>query len=115
MQDLRLQGTWRSDARRTAREIDAWNDIPAQRKSKLKKLFGKLQLRFTRTLCHTTLNGSTWARRYKVVAKDRVSLAILIVDQTERDPMISHIHFEGTRFWIKIGNGKLREFFRRVA
>lgn len=113
MEDQRLQGTWRSDARRTGKEIDLWRDIPARRKRKLKALFGKLQLRFTRTRCHAILNGSSWVDGYKVVAKDETSVAILI-EGPDTKPKISHIHFEGAHFWINIGNGRLREFFRRV-
>jgi len=113
MYDKRLLGTWRSDAQRTGKEIDAWRGLPARRKRKLKKLFGKLQLRFTRTRCHAALKGSFWLHRYKVAAKDHTSVAILIEDAADH-PKISHIHFEGVHFWINIGNGRLREFFRRM-
>jgi hypothetical protein len=114
MVDSRLVGTWRSDARRTTKEIDAWNDIPAQRKKKLKKLFGKLQLRFTRTRCYMTLDGSTDSRRFEVLAKDDATVAILSEDMLGGNPTIVHIHFEDEYFWINIGNGRLREFFKRL-
>jgi len=37
MYDPRLIGTWRSDARRTSHEIAARRDIPAAKKSKLRR------------------------------------------------------------------------------
>ncbi|HZS26551.1 MAG TPA: hypothetical protein VFB76_04930 [Candidatus Angelobacter sp.] len=113
MEDRRLQGTWRSDARRTGKEIDSWRDIPVRRKRKLKALFGKLQLRFTRTRCYASLNGVNWVHRYKVLAKDETGVAIL-TEEPDTHPRISHIYFESIYFWIHIGNGRLREFFRRM-
>jgi hypothetical protein len=113
MQDSRIWGTWRSDARRTAREIAAWKDIPPRRRKKLVKLFGKLELRYTRTRCYATLNGQTEVLRYKVVAKDSGSVAIVSDDPLGGEPLISHVHFDGPHFWINIGNGRLREFFKR--
>ena len=105
-------GSWRSDARRTGKEIDGWSHIPAERKKKLKRLFGKLELRFTATRYYATLDGSTEVHRYKVLAKDRTSVAILGEDTLNATPTITHIHFEGKYFWITIGNGRLREFFK---
>ena len=112
--DSRLLGVWCSDGRRTGKEIDAWKVLPAGRKRKLKSLFGKLQLRFTRTRCYASLNGSHWVHRYKVLAKDETSVAILM-EEPDMPPKISHIHFEGACFWINIGNGRLREFFKRIS
>ena len=61
------------------------------------------------------LNGLTQVQRYQVVARDNASVAILIEGGTDRGPTISHIHFEGNYFWISIGNGRLREFFRKTS
>jgi hypothetical protein len=114
MRDTRLLGVWRSDARRTGREIEARNDIPPPRAKKLKKLFGKLEIRFTSTHCYSTLDGFTEVRRYKVLAKDHASVAILGANTLDGESTISHIHFEGKHFWVTIGNGLLREFFKRI-
>jgi hypothetical protein len=54
------------------------------------------------------LHGHTESAVYKVVAKDDSSLAIV------SDGKIIHIHFEGTQFWIVVGTGRFREYFRRV-
>jgi hypothetical protein len=108
MNDTRLLGRWRSDATRTRKELAARRDIPAGAKRRLARLFGKLELRFTRSRCHSTLNGHTETAQYVVLAKDATSVATL------SGGTISHIHFETGRFWIHVGGGKFREYFRRV-
>ena len=107
MLDTRILGRWRSDAARTRRELHARMDIRAESKRHLSKLFGKLELRFTKTRCYSTLHGHTESALYTVAAKDDSSLAIVSGGR------ITHIHFEGTRFWIVVGVGKFREYFRR--
>jgi hypothetical protein len=114
MLDMRLLGTWRSDARRTAKEIRARRDIPEQHKRKLSGLFGKLLLRYTRTQCHSTFAGRTERLPYRVVAKDASSVAVVGPDLLTGEPRISHITFDGSHFWVNVGNGTIREFFKRV-
>ena len=111
--DRRLWGTWRSDARRTGREIVARNDIPEMQKKSLKKFFGKLQIRYTQTRAYATLNGHTEVWSYKVLGKDSTSAVILSSTGREREPQLTQIHFEGPFFWISLGNGRVREFFKR--
>lgn len=110
MYDSRLIGTWKSDPQRVAREILARRDIPISKKRKLRGLFGKLELRFTRTHCHSLLDGYRTIYRYNVVAKDSSSVAI-VSSHPIAGPQIFHIHFEGGRYWICLG--KIREYFRR--
>jgi hypothetical protein len=110
MQDFRLFGVWHSDAKKTTVEIVSRRDIPVSRKRKLQSLFGKLELRFTRTHCYATLGSVVRISRYIVVAKDSDSVAIV-----SRNPIsgrqIFHIHFEDDHFWICLG--RIREFFKR--
>jgi hypothetical protein len=113
MFDARLIGTWRSDARRTAHEIAARRDIAASKKSKLLKLFGKLELRYTRTHCHARLGNFVTVTHYAVAAKDSSSVAIVNTDPLA-GKQISHIHFEEDHYWICFGSGRIREFFKRV-
>jgi hypothetical protein len=80
----------------------------------LGKLLGKVELRFTRARCSTTLDGHTQTRRYAVVAKDASSVATIDTDVLGENK-ISHIHFERSRFWINVGRGMFREFFKRVG
>jgi len=51
--------------------------------------------------------------RYLVLAKDTSSVAILSCDSIAGE-QIHHIHFEGSHYWILLGSGKVREFFKRV-
>jgi hypothetical protein len=94
MHDSRLIGTWKSDAERTAREIAARRDIPASKKRKLRSLFRKLELRYTRTHCHSLYEGNRTINRYIVVAKDSNSVAIVSFNSIS-GPKIFHNHFEG--------------------
>ncbi len=113
MYDLRLIGTWRSDGRKTSREIAVRNDIPASKKLKLRRLFGKLELHYTRTRCHARLGNAVTVTRYTVVAKDPFSVAVVSEDPIA-GKQISHIHFEGDFYWICLGSGRVREFFKRI-
>jgi len=121
MYDTRLTGTWRSDKRRTTREILARRDIPAGKsRAKLIEIFGKLTLRYTRTRCHSTFDGSTEARPLRIVAKDADSVVVIGTAPLSDDDLIYHVHFEGpfTRsgqpryYWVSVGG--FREYFRRV-
>lgn len=83
---------------------------------------GKLQLRFTRNRCYATLKGRTDVSVYRVLAKDSSSVAIVTASQLPGvsgrrgvDVRISHLHFEEGRYWVHVGNGKFREFFKRVG
>ena len=108
MNDPRILGRWRSDASRTNKELRARADIPAERRKRLLKFFGRLELEFTRSRCYSTLDGHTESTPYKIVARDDSSLAMV------RDARITYICFEGKRFWLLVGSGKLREYFRRI-
>jgi len=112
MYDSRLIGTWKSDSRRTGREIGARRDIRGSKKVKLASLFGKLELRYTRTHCYTKLGDYRTVTRYTVVAKDSSSVAT-VSENRLAGKRIFHIHFEDDHYWICLG--RIREYFRRVA
>jgi hypothetical protein len=114
MKDSRLIGTWKSDGRKTAKEIEARRDIPASQKTKLRRLFGKLQLRYTETRCYSRLGDHVSVNRYTVVAKDPWSAAIVAFNPIAGKQIV-HIHFEGDHYWITLGSGRMREFFKRVS
>lgn len=113
MYDSRLIGTWRSDAHKTALELAARRDITALKKRKLLPLFGKLELRFTRNRCYASLNGQISVNRYSVLAKDVSSVALLMSTRFA-GKQIAHIHFEGSHYWVILGSGRMREFFKRI-
>ncbi|PYU59682.1 MAG: hypothetical protein DMG55_13120 [Acidobacteria bacterium] len=114
MHDPRLIGSWRSDAHKTSLEIAARRDITAAKKNKLLRFFGKLELRYTPTRCYSSLNGQTSVNRYRVVAKDSWSVAVLVSNPIVGEQIV-HIHFEGNYYWIVLGSGRMREFFKRLS
>lgn len=113
MKDPRLIGNWRSDAQKTSLEIAARRDINSAKKKKLLQLFGKLELRYTPTRCYSFLNGQESVNRYRIVAKDSSSVALLVSNPIWGEEIV-HIHFEGNHYWVVLGSGRMREFFRRV-
>jgi hypothetical protein len=113
MHDSRLIGVWRSDARRTRRDLHARRDISVKAQRAIDGILGRLELRYTRTRCYSTLDGNTFSAPYVVVAKDSSSVAIVSPDVLGEDA-ISHLHFEGSMFWIHVGSGMFREFFKRI-
>jgi hypothetical protein len=114
MKDSRLIGTWRSDGRKTAKEIAARRDLPASKKVKLRRFFGKLEVRYTQSRCYSRLGDYVSVNRYTVVAKDAWSTALVVVNPVAGKQIV-HIHFEGDRYWITLGSGRMREFFKRVS
>jgi hypothetical protein len=68
-----------------------------------------VEYRFTKSSCHTTLKDYTDKTPYVVVARDATSVAIVSRNT------ITHIHFEDGWFWVFVGTGKFREYFRRVG
>jgi hypothetical protein len=114
MNDSRLIGTWRSDSRKTALEIAARRDISVSQKNKLRRFFGKLELSYTRSRCYSRLGDYVSANRYTVVAKDDCSVALVIFNPIAGKQIV-HIHFEGNHYWITLGSGRMREFFKHVS
>jgi len=114
MKDSRLIGMWKSDGRKTAKEIAARRDIPTSKKRKLLRFFGKLELRYTQTRCYSRLGDYVSVNRYTVAAKDAWSVALVVCNPIAGKQIV-HIHFEGDRYWITLGSGRMREFFKRVS
>jgi hypothetical protein len=114
MKDSRLIGTWKSDGRKTAKEIAARRDIAASKKVKLRRFFGKLELHYTQSRCYLRLGNYVSVNRYTVVAKDAWSTALVVFDPVAGKQIV-HIHFEGEHYWITLGSGRMREFFKRVS
>jgi hypothetical protein len=114
MTDSRLIGTWRSDAKKTAMEIASRADLSLAKKKKLQSFFGKLELRYTQGLCYSRFEDHASVKPYRVVAKDEWSVA-LVASNSISGKQIFHIHFEGdNHYWITLGSGRMREFFKRV-
>jgi hypothetical protein len=114
MYDSRLVGVWRSDAKRTGRELAARRDIPARNKRGLRRLFWKA---CASLYAHTMLRNPEWTQEstvYRVVAKNSSSVAIVSYEPMLNAEVISHLHFDGSHMWMTVGTGLFREFFMRV-
>jgi hypothetical protein len=79
-------GTWRSDTRKTALEIATRRDLRLARSKKLLSLFGKLELRYTKSLCYARFKDHESVSAYKVVAKDDHSVALVTVNPIAGKP-----------------------------
>ena len=60
------------------------------------------------------MDGNTEANPYVVIGKDEWSVATRSLDLLTGKRRITHIHFEGEHFWVTVGTGAVREFFKRV-
>lgn len=133
--DQRLLGTWKSDVRRTFSDWSWKKNTPPQKKAQLKSFFGKLLITFTRSKIISNLPHRDWqsSRSYSLLGADERSVAIMefgepeiknerkywqegvrMVKEYRSKPEIKHIHFEKKYFWLPIGNGKHREYFRKI-
>ena len=113
MDDSRLIGTWRSDKRKTSTEMASRRNVNSAKYKKLISLFGKLELRYTRSHCYSRFETHKSVSWYKVLGKDDDSVVILSVSPTAGKQIV-HIHFEGSRYWVYLGSSGNREFFRRI-
>jgi hypothetical protein len=134
--DRRLLGTWKSDKRRTFAEWNWKRNTSPKKKANLKAFFGKLEITYTRTKIITVLphRKSEWARRYAVLGTDDESVAVVQFGEIDfknrrkydpenlkmvdkmfgSKPRIQQINFDKKHFWFSLGNGRNREFFRKI-
>jgi hypothetical protein len=111
--DGRLIGAWRSDRRRTFRHFKPKPGCPPRSLRKLKSIFGKLVIRWSRGRYYTELDGYHDSGAYAVVAQDESSIVVRFWDSLTEADRIGHIHFEGDHYWTAVSGG-LIEWFRRV-
>jgi hypothetical protein len=133
--DKRLLGKWKSDKRKTFLDWNWKKNTAAAKKQRLKSFFGKLILTFTRNRIITRLPHRQWqtSRQYFIIGVDEASVALFEIGEIKiknekkysgiglrtvkeffSKPEIKHIHFEKKHFWLSIGNGRNREFFRKL-
>jgi hypothetical protein len=133
--DARLIGTWKSDRKRTFAEWNWKKDTPPKKRKLLKSFFGKCEITYTRNRVVKRIPQRDFetSQRYAVLATDEASVAILvfggleiknrrkywlggveIVEEMMSKPEIVHVHFCKEHFWISVGNGRCREFYRRI-
>ena len=111
--DRRLLGAWRSDKKLTLAEWVFPKTASPKGRQVMRSLFGKLTMRYTATHVFTELDGDRTSCRYKILAIDEESVAILRLIEDGRSE-IQHVHFADRNVhWVS--SGRNREFFRRVA
>ena len=129
--DRRLIGSWKSDGPRTRRDWRWRKPLSAKKSEAFLKLFGRLELTYTRNWVSMRIGGYDGKQRYQLLGSDETSIAILayggvkikdrtrysaesldILQQVASEATIQHIHFDKSGFWISLGGN--REFFKRV-
>ena len=111
--DRRLIGSWKSDRRRTFEHFKPNATASPKSIRKLKSMFGKLIVRYTRRRCHSEYDGTPLDPfHYEVVAADDESVVVRFWDTIFDREMLQQIHFEGDYYWIAKW-GRV-EWFRRV-
>ena len=135
--DQRLLGTWKSDKTRTLKEWIWEKNASRDKKKRFGTFFGKLEIVYTRTRIISTLRHKDWqtAKRYVVAAADDTSVAVVtygklqIKNRIKYDPenlrtaeqilgsgpKISQLHFDKNHYWVALGNGRNREFFKKIS
>jgi hypothetical protein len=114
--DRRLLGTWRSDRRRTLRELRFPRHVSRKKQEPLRAIFGKLKLTYTRSRVRYALDDWRATRPHEVLASDSNSVAIRLRDETTDEWIIQHLHFDpknAGRYWVSIGFG--REWFKKLS
>jgi hypothetical protein len=108
----RLVGTWKSDRSRTFLHFRPRRGCSPASLRKLKELFGKLNVQWTRRRCRTNIDGSIWSSSYKVLARDETSVVIEFNEPMFPGHRLHQIHFDENHYYIVLGN--ITEWFRKV-
>lgn len=111
--DRRLIGTWKSDRLRTFRHYKPKPTVTLQSLRRFRSLFGKLEVQWTRSKCHSNFDGHRDSMPYEVVASDAESVVVRYRDVLTDSEVLRQITFDGNFYWIALGGG-LCEWFRRI-
>jgi hypothetical protein len=113
--DRRIIGTWRSDKRKTLRELRTRGDVKPGYLVFMTKATGKLTIEYRRTTAIISGVGETRRVRYAVLARDDESVVLESYDDLFGANVLTHIFFEGEgSYWVPV-SGKYREWFRRIS
>lgn len=114
--DRRLIGTWQSDRRRTFRNFKPNPQSTPQQFRKLKALFGKMRVRWTRTKVYSSSDGIDWTSdRYEIVASDWSSVVVRYRSPIVDEDVLQQIHFSDGYYYLCLGmGGGLVEWFKRI-
>lgn len=116
MNDKRLIGKWKSDARRNRKEIRLRCDVVPDKanRERFAGIFGHLVIDYTGRTLTTDFHGHRTRHQYRVLAKDSESVVIESFDELLGQPRIRQLFFVGNYYWRSVGDGRLREWFRRI-
>jgi len=78
--DDRLLGVWQSDAERMLANERELRPVDASQEAALRRVFGKLRVKYTEALCTTELDGNTESFAYEILGKDKHSVVFLAID-----------------------------------
>ena len=123
--NVRLLGTWQSDAERTIADLRKTRPISNEQLSKLRELFGRLRVTYTADgRWISQLDDDADGGRYRIIHRDATSLTLhshhdqpTTLQQLgiEVEPTRYLIQFDGDQgYWLTHGNDTSREYFRRT-
>jgi len=110
-----LIGTWRSDRKRT---ISQWvwpKRLAGRRRKEFEAIFGKMQVRYTKSRHYSKFDGRTWSSPYRVLwsREGPIFPQLVLLFKGKDGETAQHIFFDSPNsFYIQ--GGKCAEFFKRV-
>ena len=111
--DKRLLGKWKSDKRKSLRELRARADVTPEFLALFRNTAGKLTFDYRPKTMVVSGIGDTTKGRYEVVAADDESVVLQGYHDLLQSNVLTHIFFDGNdSYWVPMG--KYREWFRRV-
>jgi hypothetical protein len=110
-----LIGTWRSDRKRTVAQWVYPKRLAAARRKSFEAIFGKMQVRYTRSRHTSKFEGRTWTAPYRVLwsREGPVFPQIALLFKGPDGETLQHIYFDSPNSYY-IHAGKCIEFFTRV-
>ena len=113
MIDKRLLGRWKSDKRKSLRELRARGDVTPEFLEFFARVSGKLTIHYRAKTKVVSGMGEPARSRYEVVGSDDDSVVLRSYNDFTQSHELSHIFFDGDdAYWVPIG--KYREWFRRI-
>ena len=105
----------RSDREKTFAKPEKSPFFDEKKMEGLKKLFGKLKVRYTDNMLTTDQEGVTTTAEYRVVGKDKHSVVISTSSDLSGEQELVQIHFvDSDTYWLLDSSGVMKEYFTRV-
>jgi hypothetical protein len=112
--DRRLLGRWKSDRRRTFRNLALPEATPGGLR-KLKAIFGHMIVTWRPRTVTTEFQGSVDTQHYEVIARDELSVVVRIQDEYSwLLGELRQIYFDEDHYRLCTGVLPIVEFFRKL-